>query len=112
MTDREQSGGRELAINDQARPGAGGNDALDLRPRLEALFAKYNMHVAEAKRLEHCWQYRTCEGPIINIFDTGTVHPQGRRLELASELVKELRSEIAELRHRQWLSTGHQGEPR
>ncbi len=61
MTDRKQSRGRELAINDPARPGAEGNGALDLRPRLEALFAKYEMHVAEAKRLEHCWQFRTCE---------------------------------------------------
>jgi hypothetical protein len=68
------------------------------------------MHVAEAKQLAHGWQYRTYEGPIINIFNTGTVQPQGRRPGLAREFVKELRSEIAELRHRQWLD--HQGERR
>jgi hypothetical protein len=112
MTDRKQSRGRDLAANDPARPGPEGYDALDLRPRLEALFAKHGMHVAEANELEHGWQYRTYEGPIINIFNTGTVQPQGRRPGLAREFVKELRSEIAELRHRQWLTTVHRGERR
>jgi hypothetical protein len=111
MTDRKR--GRDSAVNDPARPGAEGfDDALDLPPLLKALFAKHGMHVAEAKQLEHGWQYRTHEGPIINIFNTGTLQPQGRRPGLAREFVKELRSEIAELRHRQWLSTGRQGEKR
>ena len=110
MTDRQQSGGREVAINDQARPTADENEALDLRPVLQALFAKHGLHVAEAKQLKHGWQYRTYEGPVINIFNTGTVQLQGRCPELAGEFVKDLRSKIAEILHRRWLSKGHQGK--
>jgi hypothetical protein len=105
MRGRKQSRGRELAINDPARPSAEGDDELDFRRLLEALLARYGLHVAEERPLEHGVQLRTCEGPIINIFSTGTVQqPQGQRTHLAREFCEELRAGIAELRHRRWLS--------
>jgi hypothetical protein len=104
MTGRKQSGGRELAIRDPARPGAEGDNTRGLRRLLEMLLTKYALHVAEEKPLEHGVQLHTCEGPIINIFSTGTVQLQGRRTHLAREFVEELRDGIGELRHHRWLS--------
>lgn len=104
MRGRKQSRGRELAINNPARPSAEGDDALDFRRLLEALLAKYDLHVAVERPIEHGVQVRTCEGPIINIFSTGTVQqPQGQRPHLAREFVDELRAVIVEFRHRRWL---------
>jgi hypothetical protein len=59
---RKQSRGRELAINNPARPSAEGDDALDFRRLLEALLAKYDLHVAVERPIEHGVQVRTCEG--------------------------------------------------
>jgi hypothetical protein len=98
MTDRNPSCGRDLALEDPARSVSEGDDPLDLRPRLQALLAKYCLHVAETRRLAHGWQVRTSEGPVINIFLTVTVQLQGQRTHLARELVGELRAEIAKLR--------------
>ena len=106
--DRE-SGGRELAKNDPGPLVAEGDDALDLQPILRSLLEKHRLRVAKEIRLQHGFQLRTCEGPIINIFFTGTVQqPQGRNTHLAREFVEELRAEIAELRHRRWLSLAGQ----
>jgi hypothetical protein len=106
MKGREHSHGRKLVINDPACPGAGGDDALELRPILHALFAKHGLHVTKVKQLEHGWQYRTYEGPIVNVFNTGKIQLQGRKVHAANNLVEELEIEIAELLHRRWLSTG------
>ena len=87
----------------------GGDDALEFRRLLQSLLVKHSLRVAEERRLAHGTQIRTCEGPIINIFHTGKVQqPQGRNPHLASEFVEELRAEIAELRHRRWLSLAGQ----
>jgi hypothetical protein len=71
---------------------------------VEALLAKHRLRVAEEKHLGNGLQLRTCEGPIINIFSTGTVQLQGRRPELAREFVDDLRAAIAEFRHRRWIA--------
>jgi hypothetical protein len=76
----------------------------DFRRLLQTLLAKYRLRVAEEKEIAHGLQLRTCEGPIVNIFSTGTAQLQGQRTHLAREFVGELRAEIAELRHRRWLA--------
>ena len=67
---------------------------------LIALFEKHCLRIAGLKELPHGWQFRTSEGPIINVFASGNVLLQGRRQELALEFVQDLRAEIAEIRHR------------
>jgi hypothetical protein len=87
----------------------GGDDTPEFRRCLPTLLEKHRLRIAKEIRLEHGFQLRTCEGPIINIFSTGTVQqPQGRNTHLAREFVEELRAEIAELRHRRWLSLAGQ----
>lgn len=101
MSNAKRFQGRALTIDD---PVARRNDAIDLRPLLEALLAKHRLRVAEARELQNCWQILTSEGPIINIFSTGSVQLQGQRTHLAREFVEDLRAEIDELRHHRWLS--------
>lgn len=87
-------------------------DALSidsLEGTLIALFEKHRLCLAGLKELPHGRQFRTSEGPIINVFTTGTVFLQGRQPELALEFVKDLRAEIAEINQRRWVATGRLG---
>ena len=97
MPDHKQSRGPESARNNPARPVSEGDDAFDHRGILQALLAKHRLRVAEVRKLTHAYQLRTIEGPIINIFATGTVQLQGQRTHLAREFAEELRTEIAKL---------------
>jgi hypothetical protein len=100
MTGRKRTTGRELVILDPARLISEVNDPLDLGPILQDLLARHSLHVAEVRELGHAWQLRTWEGPIINIYRTGTVPPpQGQRVDLAGKFVEELRLVINELGH-------------
>lgn len=82
-----------------------GNDTIDLRQILQTLLARHYLHVTEVRELGNGWQIRTTEGPIINIFVSGTVQLQGRNTDIARKLVEDLRSAIAELKHDRWLWT-------
>jgi hypothetical protein len=105
MTGRKKTTGPELVIRDPERLISQVGEQLDIRPILQELLVKHSLHVAEVPDLKHGgrkygWQLRTHEGPIINVFYSGTVQrPQGRRPHLASKFVEELRVVIDELRH-------------
>jgi hypothetical protein len=105
MTRRKKTTGPELVLHDPERLISQVGDQLDIMPILHELLVKHSLHVAEVRDLKHgdCkygWQLRTHEGPIINVFHSGTVQrPQGQRPSLATKFVEELRAVIDEFRH-------------
>jgi hypothetical protein len=100
MTRRKKTTGPELVLHDPERLISQVGDQLDIMPILQELLIKHSLQVAEVRDLEHGWQLRTRQGPIINIFCSGTVQrPQGQRPSLASKFVEELRAVIDDLRH-------------
>jgi hypothetical protein len=99
MIGRTKTTGPKLIIRDPERLISQVDDELDIGPILRELLAKHSLHLAKIEDLDHGWQLRTQEGPIINIYHSGTVQkPQGQRPELASKLVEELQAVIDDLR--------------
>jgi hypothetical protein len=107
MTRRKKTTGPKLVLHDPERLISQVGGQLDIMPILQELLVKHSLHVAEIRDLNHgdCkhgWQLRTHEGPIINVFFSGTVQKtQGHRPHLANNFVEELRAVIDELRHGQ-----------
>jgi hypothetical protein len=100
MTNRRNTTGPTLVISDPGRLISEVDGSLDIGPLLQELLARHSLHVIEVRELEHGWQLRMREGPIINIYYSGKVQkPQGQRPHLASKFVEELQAVIDELRH-------------
>jgi hypothetical protein len=73
---------------------------IDIGPILRELLPRHSLRVTEVRELEHGCQVRLREGPIINIYHSGTVQkPQGQRSHLASKFAEELQAVIDEVRH-------------
>jgi hypothetical protein len=96
MTDGKRSRGHAPIMS---KAFVNNNDVIDLRPILQTLLARHRLLVSEVSELEHGWQIRTTDGPIVNIFITGSVQIQGRNTDLARQFVEDLESAIVDLRH-------------
>ncbi len=68
--------------------------------QIERLFCKHQLCIASYRELPTGFgmQFHTNEGPVVNIYYTGTVHVQGTNCELAAGLAAELRSLIKQER--------------
>jgi hypothetical protein len=104
MTRRKKTTGPELVLHDPEGLISEVGEQLDIGAILKELLVKHSLHVAKVGDLKHGdrkygWQLRTHEGPIINVFHSGTVQrPQGERPHLANKFVEELRAVIDEFR--------------
>ena len=104
------TGGRTMTDWSGADGGnVGGDDALEFRRLLQTLLVKHRLRVAAERRLAHRTRLRTCEGPIINILHAGKVQQsQGKVHRPLENSLKSSELEIAQLRHRRWLSLAGQ----